>query len=260
MKKALLSLGGVLVAVSAFAAAQRDLTLTVSTEGPDSYADGQPVLAGETYLLVYVKQGASFCGVYTDGTLVDPVNNAVATKAYAANGAKCGFKAVQYAPELYPAGGSWVVVLLDTRKDDGTVGGLVAGQGVSAVAAAAAADSTTLGAAGAAQGGAGTGLAASGQAKIPAGTPRPEIAALEPNGGTVNVRIKNFANGAMYEVQSRASLAGGDWQSAPGAARVQASAGNVVRGKSGADELSASVPKSEGDTVRFFRVVVKGAN
>jgi len=259
MRQKIFTVCGALLAAAAFAVPQRNLTLTVSTEGPDAYADGQPVQVGETYLLVYVKQGATFGGLYSDGTLVDSENNAIATRAYAVEGAKCGFKAIQYAPELYAEGGSWVVVLLDTRKDDGTVGGLVAGQGVSVAASVPGVNSTSLSAAGKTAAG-GSGLAAAGATRTPGGTPRPEIAALEPGEGAVNVRIKNFSNGALYEVQSRTSLSDGAWQGEPGASRVQASAGNVVRGKSGADELSAPVQRQAGDTVRFYRVVVKGAN
>ena len=131
MKKTLSLISGLLVAATMFGAEVKDqLTLAMSTPGPDTYADGSPVLVGETYLLVYVKQGAVFGGVQTDGSLVDPLNNVIVTRGQAVEGAKCGYKAIQYPAATYPEGGSWVIVLLDTRKADGAVGGLIAAQGV----------------------------------------------------------------------------------------------------------------------------------
>jgi hypothetical protein len=255
MKKAFFSAAVALLTLPVLAAVQENLLLTLSTDGPDAYADGTPVAVGETYLLVYVKAGAAFGGVRMDGTLVDPENNAIATRAYAVAGAKCGLTPVQYPPALFPEGGSWVVVLLDTRRDDGTVGGLVAGYGQGAAGKAPAAQSTGLAATAA-----GGGLSASAPARAPAETPRPEIAAFEPAGGTVNLRIRKFASNVLYEVQTRTSLTSGEWVPAPGAARVQAEAGRVLQGAGGEAELSAEAEVGAGDTARFFRVVVKGSN
>ena len=256
MKKTLSLLTGLLLAASSFAELSQ-LTLSISTPGPDTYADGTPVLVGETYLLVYVSQGSVFGGLYSDGTLVDPVNNKVATKAYAVEGARCGFKAIQYPPALFPAGGSWVIVVLDTRKDSGSVGGLVAGQGAGGTSVAASSQSTSLSAVGA---GAGGTLTATGATRALASTPAPEITAVQPNGGAVNVRFKNFSDKAIYEVQTKSSLASGDWQPATGALRVQASAQTIVQGQGGADELPATVQVEPGEKIRFFRVIVKGSN
>ena len=249
MKKTLSLISGLLMAATMFGAeAQDQLTLAMSTPGPDTYADGTPVLAGETYLLVYVKQGAVFGGVCTDGSLVDPVNNVIATTARAVVGAKCGYKAIQYPAATYPEGGSWVIVVLDTRKADGAVGGLIAAQGASAANGAASA--LSLGAAG---GAAASGLSAAGPAPSPAGTPQPEIAAVQVGDGRVNLRIKNFSDKALYQVQSATSLNGG-WQTV--ASRVQATAQTVVQGESGA-ELPADVDVPAGDTVRFFKVIAQ---
>jgi len=249
MKKTLSLISGLLMAATMFGAeAQDQLTLAMSTPGPDTYADGTPVLAGETYLLVYVKQGAVFGGVCTDGSLVDPVNNVIATTARAVEGAKCGYKAIQYPAATYPEGGSWVIVVLDTRKADGAVGGLIAAQGASAANGAASA--LSLGAAG---GAAASGLSAAGPAPSPAGTPQPEIAAVQAGNGRVNLRIKNFSDKALYQVQSATSLNGG-WQTV--ASRVQATAQTVVQGESGT-ELPADVDVPAGDTVRFFKVIAQ---
>lgn len=260
MKKTLSIVSVLLLGATAFSADLAQLTLSISTPGPDCYADGTPVLAGETYLLVYVSQGAAFLGVRTDGTLVDAVNNRVVTKGAAVQGSKCGFKAIQYPADLYPAGGSWVIVLLDTRDASGAVGGLVAAQGASA--AAASGSSTTLNAvSGTAASGEGTSVLTAGAlSQAPAGTPAPVISGVEPQGSSVNVRIKNFTDKALYEVQSTTDLASGAWQSASGGKqRVQANAQTVVAGENGA-ELPVAVQVPANDSVRFFRVIVPGSN
>jgi len=252
MKKALSLVSGLLMAVSVLGeAGLAHLTLSFSTPGPDTYADGTPVLVGETYLLVYVKAGAAFQGLYTDGTLVDPENNRIAARAAAVAGAKCGFNAIQYPAELFPAGGSWAIVVLDTRTAAGAVGGLVAGQGVGAApTGAASALSTSLNAV---DGATATGLSASAPTRSPADTPAPEITAVQPNGNAVNVRFKNFKAGALYEVQSTTDLAG-EWQTV--AQRIQVEKQNVVQGVNGA-ELPATAQVPATDKVRFFKVVAR---
>jgi len=259
MKKTLSMIIGVLVCAAAFAEdGLSQLTVAMSTEGPDYYADNTPVLVGETYLLVYVAQGAGgFKGLYADGTLVDPVSNKVVTTSFAIEGAKCGFKAIQYPPEMYPSGGSFVIVVLDTRTDAGAVGGLVAGYG-EAVAGGTPASATPSpgGLRLAAEDGNGEPvLTAAASALAPADTPAPVIKAIAPNGQTVQVLIGNFTGKAVYEVQSRSDLATGTWQPATGAARVQATALNLEQA-----ELPAAVQVPENDQVRFFRVIVKGSN
>ena len=249
-----------LMGATAFAETPRQLTLSISTQGPDFYSDGQPVLVGETYLLVYVKQGATFQGVLTDGSLVDPVANRIATRASAVEGAKCGFKPIQYPADLFPAGGTWVIVLLDTRDTAGAVGGLVAAQGASAATGAAAGDSTRLKALSvAAQSSGAPALTTTTPSEAPANTPAPVITAVEAQGSAVNVRIKNFTEQALYEVQSTADLASGSWQPATGGTRIRATAQNVVAGAGDTLELPVAVQVQATDKVRFFRVIVPGS-
>ncbi len=255
MKKTLSMLLGLSLAVSAFGAdSLSELTLSISTEGPDVYADGTPVLVGETYLLVYVKAGAAFAGVQTDGALVDPVNNVKVTTSQAIEGAKCGFKAIQYPATLFPAGGSWVIVLLDTRTADGTLGGLVAGHSAAVPAAKRTATSGlglgTVRAAAAS----GSGLTSSAVPPAPTDTPAPVISAIEPKGTAVGLRIKNFTDKASYEVQTCTDLASGAWQQAKGGARLQA----LGRPTGPSAELPATLTVPADDTVRYFRVIVPG--
>lgn len=253
MKKTLSLVSGLMLAASVFGTDGLDqLTLAISTPGPDTYADGTSVLVGETYLLVYVKQGATFAGLYTDGTLVDPANNTIATKAYAVDGSRCGYTPIQYPAAMFPGGGSWVVVVLDTRKADGTLGGLVAGQGVSAATGAASAQSTRLNEVSGAKV---AELKTTTQTQSPVGTPAPEITAVQVNGDEVNVRFKNFKSGAMYRVESKTDLAG-SWQ--PVVDRVSSvEPQNIVQGEKGTELKTAVGVNPATDKVRFFKVVAQ---
>lgn len=251
---------GLLLGISASAAGLSQLTLTLSTPGPDLYSDGTPAQAGETYLLVYVKQGATFQGVRPDGSLVDTVNNVIATRGCAVAGAKCGFKAIQYPASLYPAGGSWLIVLLDTRDASGAVGGLVAAQGASAGTAAASGDSTRLGALAASGTGNGA-LTASSLTVPPSDTPAPQITSVgRDSAGTVNVRFAKFTDKVLYEVQGSSDLAAGSWQPVSGGKRLHATADKAVKGPNGALEMPVSIPLPTSDSVHFFRVIVPSSN
>jgi hypothetical protein len=260
MKKALSILIGLSLVVSAFGVtseALSELTLSISTQGPDSYADGTSVLVGETYLLVYIKAGETFKGIRTDGSLVDPVNNVRVTTSLAIAGAKCGFKAIQYPAELYPAGGSWVIVLLDTRTAAGTVGGLVAGHSAAVASATqTAGGGTSLGEL-RATASSGSGLTADSVARATANASNPAIAGIDRNGDKVGVRIKDFTDGDIYEVQTRTDLKSGAWAPAVGGTLLQAKAIGVQAGTSA--ELPATLTVPSTDTVRFFRVIIPGS-
>lgn len=245
MKKLITMLSGVVLALAAFGSetlTQR--SMTISTTGPDYYADGTPVRVGETYLLVYLKAGATFQGVRMDRTLVDSVSNTIAATAQAIAGSRCEFKAIQYPADLYPANGKWVIVLLDTRKADGVVGGLTAVYGASA--AATAGDVVNLSVA-ATSGGSPT-LSAASPAAAPAGVGTPVITGIKPDGASAKITFTNVTDTAIYEVQVKPDLASGSWSPAAG--------GKLLQG-SGVSALSADVPAAPADgSVRFFRVVI----
>jgi hypothetical protein len=259
MKQTLSILFGVALAVTAFGGdSLKELTLTLSTQGPDLYADGSAVKTGETYLLVYVHAGATNAGVRTDGTLVDSVGNAIATTGTAIDGSRCGFKAIQYPASLYPADGKWALVLLDTRDANDNVGGLVAGQsevttGVNLRSAAShygpvAMDVPTT---------SGLGLTSSGRTATPTGVPIPVIASVASKGNTVDIKIKDFSDKVSYEVEDCTDLAAGNWQnrSGPKGMRLQANTLGITPGAG--KELPATVSIPDNDTVRFFRVIGK---
>ena len=113
------------VLVSAFAAAMSatvfagmgNVTIMFSTPGPDTYSDGTPVLDGERYALVWTPNGEAFAGINTDATAAG--GSKVAVSAPVAKGGHCPNVLFQvdedYAAANYK-GGSWSVVLLDTRR------------------------------------------------------------------------------------------------------------------------------------------------
>lgn len=115
MKKTLVAgLVGLLAAASF--AGKDNVVVTFCTQGPDTYADGTPVLDGETYALVWTPTGSAFQGIRADGTAAG--DSKVALKAPVAKGGKCPFVKFEidetYAKANY-AGGTWGVYLLDTR-------------------------------------------------------------------------------------------------------------------------------------------------
>lgn len=106
-------------------AGEKDALVTFSTRGPDRYADGTPVKAGEVYALVWVREGQTFAGVDLNGASVDPANSIVVmahplAKEKVVGGETCGY----CPPTLFQvpaefadahADGAYALCLLDTR-------------------------------------------------------------------------------------------------------------------------------------------------
>ena len=97
-------------------AAENDMILTFSTQGPDTYGDGSTVLDGERYALVWVKDGAAFSGITADGKTLADTTKVIAVAPLAKAG-KCPETVFEidadYAETL--KGGSFALYLLDTR-------------------------------------------------------------------------------------------------------------------------------------------------
>ncbi len=111
MKKSLIAVFGAMLATAACA----DYVLSFSTPGPDKYADGNTVLDGEKYALVWTPTGSEFAGFNVDGTAKG--DSKVAIAAPVAKGGKCPmvlFAVTDDALTAFP-GGTWGVYLLDTR-------------------------------------------------------------------------------------------------------------------------------------------------
>ena len=118
MKRLMTMLGVAGLAVASFAAVD-DTLISFSTPGPDKYADGTDVLAGEVYALVWSADG-QFDGIKADGTTVDPADKVVLLAGVAkqgANGTYCPPLLYQVDADLAKtlANGVYAVYLLDTR-------------------------------------------------------------------------------------------------------------------------------------------------
>jgi len=253
MKQALSILAGIVLAASAFGESLDTLTMTVSTKGPDRYADESLVLEGETYLLVYVKEDATFGGVTTEGKLLDTEDNLLVTQGAAIAGARCGMLAIQYPATLYPSAGKWALVLLDTRNANG-VGGLVVGVSEVTEGVNLAVVKNSLTPAGlSAQAGPDEGLTVTRRAKMPEGTPTPipVISSIEPTADGAKIRVANIASTVPYDVETTTDLVNGGW-SVPNKGR---SLQVATHGVSGGSEIAATVTTPPAGT-RFFRVVV----
>lgn len=124
MKK-LLTLGFAILTAMVASANMADLRITFRTTGPDAYKDGTPAMNGEFYALVWLKAGSAFGGFNADATLIDAVNNRLLACVPFAEGAPkthCAFALHQVAETeaVGLAGGTFIVVLLDTRNADGS--------------------------------------------------------------------------------------------------------------------------------------------
>ena len=123
MKKAICSMVLAVTAALSAGAAVNDLRLTFCTKGPDTYKDGTPVKDGEFYALVWVAKGAAFQGFNADGTLVAKEGNElIAAVPFAENGHLAFCKKQLGAADMARYdGGTFELVMLDTRNADGTV-------------------------------------------------------------------------------------------------------------------------------------------
>lgn len=226
------------------------------TDGPDTYKDGSPVIVGETYLLVYVKPGAAFGGVDTKGRLVDTENNAIVRTVQAEADSEgrvhCPYGSLNYSTTTdYPEGGSFYVVLLDTRVDADAAGGLAAGYTMGAATTASLASINQARAVKDAAGSQGTN--AMGESAVyaesagPADDPlrnAPEITGITSGEGGATLTLDKLQKGHLYTVKESTSLSSGDWKE-PGVTRAQGVEG----------ETSVTVPASSAK-VRFFKVFV----
>lgn len=103
-----------------------DLPIGYHSSGRDFYRDGTPVLDGECYALVWLREGVEFAGFQRDGQLVDAANAELVFVEPLAENGRC--PPVNFAvPADFAQDhkkGLYRVVLLDTRRANGEVGGL----------------------------------------------------------------------------------------------------------------------------------------
>ena len=103
----------------------QDKLARFSTLGPDCYADGTIVRAGECSALVWSPKGATFAGFNADGTAISANDRVVFAAPLALEG-KCRDSLFQIPADEYAEleGGEWAVCLVDTRMANGVPAGV----------------------------------------------------------------------------------------------------------------------------------------
>ena len=196
------------VATSAAVAGQDNLLATFSTKGPDCYADGTVVKDGECYALVWTKADASFEGITVTGEAVGDQNlNRVLCIAPLAKGGRCPDVVVEVnkvVADLYAGAGTFSLHLLDTRRADGTPGGVEAGVNGFSTAPefSLAAKSVDEGV----QSGVATNAELAATATIlPDAIPQPKIKSIEVKDGIVRLTVARTSKMVRYGVSSGAT-------------------------------------------------------
>ena len=198
------------VAAGAAVAGQDNLLATFSTQGPDCYADGTVVPDGECYALVWTKTGASFAGITVDGKAAgDQDLNRVLCIAPLAKGGRCPDVVVEVDKLVavqWAEGGTFSLHLLDTRKADGTPGGVASG--VNGYGAAEAFSLAAKTAADGVQAATATNAALAATATVlPASIPQPKIKSIEVKDGVVRLTVERTSRLMRYAVSSGESPA-----------------------------------------------------
>ena len=203
--KNILAAAAVLSSAAAFSAAN-DAMVSFSTKGPDKYADGATVLDGECYALVWTAPNSAGLAVAADGTAS---GGEIVLAAPVAKGGRCPkviFEVNADDMAKKYKGGSWSVLLLDTRRwgADGVArpAGTVAGKvtlvnatgevsGGSVNVATASASSVSAVAA-----------AVATVTAVPEGTPSPTITGIRVEGANVFVSVKGTVPYLQYGLSS----------------------------------------------------------
>jgi hypothetical protein len=195
---------GMLCACSALAGKTSREPVWFMTEGdePDRYADGTPVGAGESYMLVWTRNGCEFKGVTVKGEAVDAENStvlAICNKRSTEDG-KCPPILASIETEKlaeYRKNGRFSVVLLDTRRADGVPGGIETGVNASADGAAV-------------NGGAGfnsacnvqSGTSVASKCSDAGDLPLPKVKSIEVKNGVVRLTVEGTTPLMRYDVAS----------------------------------------------------------
>ena len=190
------------VASGAVLADQGSILATFSTKGPDCYADGTVVKDGESYALVWTLTNAVFKGISVDGKAVGSQDdNRVLCIAPLAKGGRCPDVVVEVPAVLadrYAGAGTFSLHLLDTRRADGTPGGVSAG-----VNGYGAAESFKLSASEQLQGATSANASLAENATVlPASIPQPKIKSIEVKDGVVRLTVERTSKLVRYGVSS----------------------------------------------------------
>jgi hypothetical protein len=203
--KNILAAAAVLSSAAAFSAAN-DAMVSFSTKGPDKYADGATVLDGECYALVWTAPNSAGLAVAADGTAS---GGEIVLAAPVAKGGRCPkviFEVNADDMAKKYKGGSWSVLLLDTRRwgADGSVrpAGTVAGK-VTLVNATGEVSGGSVNVATASSSSVSAVAAAVATATaVPEGTPSPTITGIRVEGANVFVSVKGTVPYLQYGLSS----------------------------------------------------------
>lgn len=203
--KNILAAAAVLSSAAAFSAAN-DAMVSFSTKGPDKYADGATVLDGECYALVWTAPNSAGLAVAADGTAS---GGEIVLAAPVAKGGRCPkviFEVNADDMAKKYKGGSWSVLLLDTRRwgADGVArpAGTVAGK-VTLVNATGEVSGGSVNVATASSSSVSAVAAAVASATaVPEGTPSPTITGIRVDGANVFVTVRGTVPHLAYGLKS----------------------------------------------------------
>ena len=203
--KNILAAAAVLSSAAAFSAAN-DAMVSFSTKGPDKYADGATVLDGECYALVWTAPNSAGLTVAADGTAS---GGEIVLAAPVAKGGRCPkviFEVNADDMAKKYKGGSWSVLLLDTRRwgADGVArpAGTVAGK-VTLVNATGEVSGGSVNVATASSSSVSAVAAAVASATaVPEGTPSPTITGIRVEGANVFVTVRGTVPHLAYGLKS----------------------------------------------------------
>ncbi|MGN0854330.1 MAG: hypothetical protein ACI4R9_02280 [Kiritimatiellia bacterium] len=215
--------------------------MTVSSAGPDCYADNVPAVDGEYYALVAMASDVPFAGFAADGTPVDGENSRVLFKLPLARGGCCPKTDVAIDKSALRTGERLMLALLDTRATARS-GAAFRVDGWSAVAAPQTTPASGFGAL------SGASSAAMVRSAVPADAPSPRIAAIRREGSEVVLTVADTLNVLDYNVAAGA---------VPGRMDVPRAARSAVAGDA-QRTIELRVGVDEGADCGFFRVVRDG--
>lgn len=205
MKAKILTVAAAMFCACAALAGKKETTpvwFMTGGDEPDRYADGTPVGAGESYMLVWTRNGCEFKGVTVKGEAVDAANSkvlAICNRRSTEDG-KCPPILASIESERleeYRKNGRFSVVLLDTRRANGVPGGIEAG-----VNASAAGEAVNGGKGGNAACNVQVGTSVASKLSGAGDLPLPKVKSIEVKNGIVRLTVEGTTPLMRYDVAS----------------------------------------------------------
>ncbi len=252
MKKLAIATIAAIAALTGICGEQNDMRVLFNTKGPDTYKDGSAVLDGEFYALVWSPAGMVFGGFKADGSLVNEADELVAAVPFAKGGRlPLTKKQVSAADVAHYAAGSFAVILLDTRKADGTLAEAAEVDGKKAPAAVNGWETAEVASAGDAALYAAldvpAGIRLENASAIPDDAPKPVITGVRKEGDFLILTVKGTAAYLRY------NIAGGETPDAIGSEGKAAAAADGAADED--TEIELKVPVDANAKSGFFKVI-----